>query len=351
MFEQRRLEVGGSPAHCLISRVSFSSSLGRRVPKERACHCLLSAVRVNNKQWKDSGVASSSPYCCHFGNSNTPPCSSQPPLTTHSLSTPLNLCHLPRSDLSPKTPEGRSPSQPTLPSKKPREGVVPPGTGKPFILGSSLLTDSCVDWKVGGMLYGPRLHQPCGLSVPDLLPPPPPSGPPAPQPTTSSNAPIATHSHPPTHSNQPSSPLYFCLCFNPATYHPAFSLKLKNRHCFTVTFSWCFVRADHLGLFYDKCVSHVLFRDLLSWEYTKRREDNKEKDKEAERDRADSVQTLSQTYSICCIYICTCTYKIKKKFEATCLCIGNRDYLIWLEHQLQTRHYPSSYFHYNTGKG
>lgn len=73
----------------------------------------------------------------------------------------------------PETPEGRSPSQPTLPSKKPREGVVPPGTGKPFILGSSLLTDSCVDWKVGCMLYGPRLHQPCGLSVPDPPTPPP----------------------------------------------------------------------------------------------------------------------------------------------------------------------------------
>lgn len=173
----------------------------------------------------------------------------------------------------PETPEGRSPSQPTLPSKKPREGVVPPGTGKPFILGSSLLTDSCVDWKVGCMLYGPRLHQPCGLSVPD--PPPPhtptthPSGPPAPQPTTSSNAPIATPSHPTTHSNQPSSPLYFCLCFNPATYHPTFSLNLKNCHCFTVTFSWCFARADHLRLFYDKCVSHVLFGDLSSRKYTK----------------------------------------------------------------------------------
>lgn len=75
-----------------------------------------------------------------------------------------------RSDPSPapETPEGRSPSLPTLPSKKPQEGVVPPGTGKPFILGASLLTDSCVDWKVGCMLYGPRLHQPCGLSVPDL---------------------------------------------------------------------------------------------------------------------------------------------------------------------------------------
>lgn len=205
--------------------------------------------------------------------------------------------------------------------------------------------------KLAACSMGRGSTSPVGYQFLTCSPPPPPSGPPAPQPTTSSNAPIATHSHPPTHSNQPSSPLYFCLCFNPATYHPAFSLKLKNRHCFTVTFSWCFVRADHLGLFYDKCVSHVLFRDLLSWEYTKRREDNKEKDKEAERDRADSVQTLSQTYSICCIYICTCTYKIKKKFEATCLCIGNRDYLIWLEHQLQTRHYPSSYFHYNTGKG
>lgn len=88
--------------------------------------------------------------------------------THHPL--PLYLCHLPRSDPSPapETPEGRSPSLPTLPSKKPREGVVPPGTGKPFILGASLLTDSCVDWKVGCMLYGPRLHQSCGLSVPDL---------------------------------------------------------------------------------------------------------------------------------------------------------------------------------------
>eukprot|EP00064_Thunnus_orientalis_P005753 superscaffoldBa00000577_g5767 len=59
---------------------------------------------------------------------------------------------------APETPEGRSPSLPTLPSKKPREGVVPPGTGKPFILGASLLTDSCVDWKVGCMLHGPRLN-------------------------------------------------------------------------------------------------------------------------------------------------------------------------------------------------
>lgn len=113
--ERQRLEVGRSPAYCLISRVSFSSSLGHRVPKERVCHCLLSVLRVNNKQWKDSGVASSSPYCCHFGNSNTPPCSSQPPLTTHSLSTSLNLCHLPRSDPSPKPQRGGRPASPRCP--------------------------------------------------------------------------------------------------------------------------------------------------------------------------------------------------------------------------------------------
>ncbi|KAK2837395.1 hypothetical protein Q5P01_014607 [Channa striata] len=96
--------------------------------------------------------------------------SKEPPLTTHSFSPPLYLCHRPCSDTSPapETPEGRSPGLPTLPSKKPREGVVPPGTGKPFILGASLLTDSCVDWKVGCMLHELRLHQPCGLSVPDL---------------------------------------------------------------------------------------------------------------------------------------------------------------------------------------
>lgn len=50
VLQQQWLEVGRSPAHCLISRVSSSSSLNRRVPKERACHCLLSAVWVNNKQ-------------------------------------------------------------------------------------------------------------------------------------------------------------------------------------------------------------------------------------------------------------------------------------------------------------
>lgn len=75
-----------------------------------------------------------------------------------------------------------------------------------------------------------------------------------------------TNSHPlpssPTLTSTSSS-LYFCLCFNPATYQPAFSLKLKNCHCFTVTFIQCFVQADHLGLFYDEQVSHVLFGDRL----------------------------------------------------------------------------------------
>lgn len=88
-----------------------------------------------------------------------------PMLLTALANHPLHL-NLP--SFTSQTPEGRSPSQSTSPSKKPREGVVLPRTGKPFILGSSLLTDSCVDWKLGCMLYGPRLRQSCGLSVPDL---------------------------------------------------------------------------------------------------------------------------------------------------------------------------------------
>lgn len=233
------------------------------------------------------------PYVAIFGNSNTPPCSSQPPLTTHSLSPPLNPCHLPLSDPSPapETPEGRSPGLPTLPSKKPREGVVPPGTGKPFILGASLLTDSCVDWKVGCVLHGPRLHQPCGLSVPDLPPPPPPFGPPTPQPTTSSNAPIATYSHPPTHSNQPSSPLYFCIYVSAATYLPALSPKLKNCHCYTVTFSACFVRTLKRGCFMCS-MSFFSGGDL----FFQRTCGVNERQRGRKKERADIVQMLSQTY-------------------------------------------------------
>lgn len=127
------------------------------------------------------------------------PRSSRPLLTTHSLF-PV-LYHL-LSDPSPapETPEGRSPSLPTLPSKKPREGVVPPETGKPFILGASLLTDSCVDWKFGCALYGPWLLQPCGPSAPDqpslLLDPL------HPNPATCPNGPIAAHFPPPTHSER-----------------------------------------------------------------------------------------------------------------------------------------------------
>lgn len=103
--------------------------------------------------------------------------------------------------------------------------MVPPGTGKPFILGASLLTDSCVDWKVGCMLHKLRLH--LTLWAISLWPALPPLGPAAPQPTMSSNAPIATHSHPPTHSNQPSSPLYFCLFVSPAIYHPVLTLNWR----------------------------------------------------------------------------------------------------------------------------
>lgn len=142
-------------------------------PKERACHCLPSTVRVNNKQWKVWEVANSSPWCCHnvsiLGSQTHPrgPHSPLPPTPSLPLSTSAASLR-PDPSPAPETPEGRSPHQPTPPSKKPREGVVPSGTGKPFILGSSLLTDSCVDWKVGCVLYGPRLHQRCGLSVPDL---------------------------------------------------------------------------------------------------------------------------------------------------------------------------------------
>lgn len=198
-------------------------------PKERACHCLPSTVRVNNKQWKVWEVANSSPWCCHnvsiLGTQTHPrtPHSPPPPTPSQPLSTSASSLS-PEPSPAPETPEGRSPHQPTPPSKKPREGVVPSGTGKPFILGSSLLTDSCVDWKVGGVLHGPRLHQRCGLSVPDL-----PCLLWAPlQLTTSPNAPIATHSHPPTYSNQPSSALYFCHCFSAATYRPAFSVRFEE---------------------------------------------------------------------------------------------------------------------------
>lgn len=120
-----------------------------------------------------------------------------------------------------KSPEGRSPLQPTLPSKKPREGVVPPGTGKPFILGSSLLTDSCVDWKVGCALYGPGLRQPCGLSVPDL--PPFHQGP---HPRHKS---ICTNSHP--LKTGPDHPLYFCPGPGPCRrlHHPAFKNPERRR--------------------------------------------------------------------------------------------------------------------------
>lgn len=48
-----------------------------------------------------------------------------------------------------------------------------------------------------------------------------------------------TNSHPlppPTHSNQPSSPLYFYLYAGSAIYISSLSLKLKNCHCFIVTF-------------------------------------------------------------------------------------------------------------------
>lgn len=78
---------------------------------------------------------------------------------------------------------GRSsslPTLPTVPSKKPREGVVPPGTGKPFIFSASLLTDSCVDWKVGYMLYGLDSTSHVGyqsLTCPHLFGPPTPQQP------------------------------------------------------------------------------------------------------------------------------------------------------------------------------
>lgn len=170
------------------------------------------------------------PTVAILGTQTRPHAPHSSPLTTHSLSVyPLSASATsPPAQIHPqkkkKNPEGRSPLQPTLPSKKPREGVVPPGTGKPFILGSSLLTDSCVDWKVGCMLYGPGLRQPCGLSVPDL--------PPLPSFFSSIWAPctsahhkfICTNSHPlpPSHPLKPAlkHPRYFCLRFGPATYHP-----------------------------------------------------------------------------------------------------------------------------------
>lgn len=76
--------------------------------------------------------------------------------------------------------------------------------------------------------------------------------------TTSSNAPTATHSHPPTYSKQPSSALYFCRGFSVATYRPVFSVKLRKWHCFTLTFSWCVDGAEGLESFHCGCMSHVL---------------------------------------------------------------------------------------------
>lgn len=60
-------------------------------------------------------------------------------------------------------------------------------------------------------LHAPRAEAPPALWAISPWPALPPFGPPAPQPTTSSNAPMASHSHPPAHSNQTSSLLYFCL--------------------------------------------------------------------------------------------------------------------------------------------
>lgn len=94
----------------------------------------------------------------------------------------------------------------------------------------------------------------------------PPSEPPL-QLTTNSNAPKATHSHPPTYSKQPSSVLYFCR-FSAATYRPVFSVKLRKWHCFTLTFSWCIDGSEGLELFHCGHMSHVLFRDLKFFPWT-----------------------------------------------------------------------------------
>lgn len=134
---------------------------------------------------------------------------------------------------------------------------------------------------------------PVGYQFLTCPPPPssPPSGPPVPQPTTSSYAPIATHSHPPTHSNRPSNThAIFVFVSAPQLTTPAFSLRSKNCHCFAVTFSWCLVRDVLLGLFYDKCVSQALSEDVRNT-----RKDSKE-DKAAEQERQRvCVETQSWT--------------------------------------------------------
>lgn len=168
-------------------------------------------------------------YCCHFGKSNTPPPPPRHPPSTPCSSFPLRSIPKKKKKKKRKSPEGRSPLQPTLPSKKPREGVVPPGTGKPFILGSSLLTDSCVDWKVGCALYGPGLSQPCGLSVPDPPPPQPPSTSPLPFHQGPHHKSICTNGSP--LKSGPDHPLYFCPGPGPCSrlHHPAFKNPERRR--------------------------------------------------------------------------------------------------------------------------
>lgn len=201
------------------------------------CHCLPSTVRVNNKQWKVWEVANSSPWCCHnvsiLGTQTHPRHPHLPPPPTPSLPLSTSAASLhPDPSPAPETQRGGRLTSPRRPLRNHGRVWFCLEQGSHLFWAHLCWLIHVLTGKLAAcsMGRGPTsavgyqfLTCPASFWAPLQL-------------TTSANAPIATHSHPPTYSNQPSSALYFCR-FSAATYRPAFSVKLRKWHCFTMSHS------------------------------------------------------------------------------------------------------------------
>lgn len=128
------------------------------------------------------------------------------------LPPPFKFIHSPRS---PRNPRGAV-AQPAHAALQETTRGCGSAWNREAIYFRRISADWLICW-LESWLHAPRAEAPPTLWAISPWPALPPFGPPAPRLATSSNAPIVTHSYPPTHSNQPSTPLYFCLYAGSAT--------------------------------------------------------------------------------------------------------------------------------------